>query len=86
MEIPALIELLSHEVRGITIQFYYPYNQQDALFLDFDKREKLLEKIVQMKKNGYPILNSQAALQALKRNQWRCLDWLVVISDKELKR
>jgi hypothetical protein len=30
-----------------------------------------------MKKEGYPVLNSTAALQALKRNTWLCLDWLV---------
>jgi len=76
-EIPDVIELLSKETRGITIQFFYPYNQQAGLFLPFDKREKLLEQIICMKKNGYPILNSVAALHALKRNQWRCLDWLV---------
>ena len=76
-EIPDLIRFLDNKVRGITIQFYYPYNQQDTLFLDFDRREKLLTEIIQLKRQGFPILNSVSALQALKRNTWRCDDRLI---------
>ena len=76
-EIPALIQFLQNKVRGMTIQFYYPYNQQDALFLDFERREFLLIEIISMKREGYPILNSFAALKALKRNTWRCDDRLI---------
>ena len=35
-EIPGLIRFLDGKVRGITIQFYYPYNHQDALFLSYN--------------------------------------------------
>lgn len=76
-EIPELIRFLSARVRGITLQFYYPYNQQDELFLDFDRRERLLEEIITLKKQGLPVLNSFPALQALKRNTWRCDDRLI---------
>jgi len=76
-EIPDLIQFLQNKVKGITIQFYYPYNHKDELFLDFERRERLLEEIIQMKKAGYPILNSVAALKALKRNTWKCDDRLI---------
>ncbi len=76
-EIPELIRFLKNKVRGITVQFYYPYNHKDQLFLDFDRREKLLEEIIQLKRAGFPVLNSIAALQALKRNTWRCDDRLI---------
>jgi MoaA/NifB/PqqE/SkfB family radical SAM enzyme len=76
-EIPALIQFLQNKVKGITVQFYYPYNQKDELFLDFERRERLLEEIIQMKKTGYSILNSYAALKALKRNTWQCDDRLI---------
>ncbi len=66
-EIPELIEFLSKETRGMTIQFFYPYNHQAGLFLPFDKREKLLEQIIQMKKNGYPILNSVCRAHRIKK-------------------
>lgn len=76
-EIPDLIQFLQNKVKGITIQFYYPYNHKDELFLDFERRERLLEEIIQMKKAGYPILNSVAALKTLKRNTWKCDDRLI---------
>lgn len=76
-EIPELIQFLQSRVRGVTVQFYYPYNHQDELFLDFDSREKLLERIIDLKRDGFPILNSYAALNALKRNTWKCDDRLI---------
>ena len=76
-EIPFLIDFLKDKVKGITIQFYYPYNMKDELFLDFERREQLLEEIIQLKRSGHKILNSFAALQALKRNTWKCDDRLI---------
>lgn len=76
-EIPDLIKSFPKNIKGVTIQFYYPYNKKDELFLDFDKREKLLEEIISLKDQGWPILNSYPGLEAMKRNKWTCIDWLV---------
>lgn len=76
-EIPDLVRFLENKVAGMTIQFYYPYNHQDDLFLEFERREKLLEELILLKKEGYKILNSIPALQALKRNTWKCDDRLI---------
>lgn len=76
-EVPELIKFLSKSVKGITLQFYYPYNKKDDLFLDFDKREELLEDIITLKEKSYPILNSYSGLKAMKKNKWQCIDWLV---------
>jgi MoaA/NifB/PqqE/SkfB family radical SAM enzyme len=76
-EVPDLIRYLRGLVKGITVQFYYPYHGQDELFLGFDRREQLLDEILSLKRAGYPVLNSAAALEALKRNRWKCVDWLV---------
>jgi len=76
-EIPQLLQFLNGIFRGITLQFYYPYNHQDALFLDFDRREKLLEEVIRLKHNGVRVLNSTASLNALKRNTWTCRDTLI---------
>lgn len=76
-EIPALLEYLNGIFRGITLQFYYPYNHKDSLFLDFERRAQLLEKVIQLKRSGIKILNSYSALQSLKHNQWTCYDWLI---------
>jgi Fe-coproporphyrin III synthase len=76
-EIPTLVEFLAPIVKGVTIQFYYPYYKKDGLFLDFEKRSNLLDELIQMKKRGFAIMNSLSALQALRANSWRCIDWLV---------
>lgn len=76
-EIPDLLRFLNDIFRGITLQFYYPYNHQDALFLDFDRRERLLEEVIRLKRIGVRVLNSDASLKALKRNTWTCRDALI---------
>jgi len=76
-ELPDLIRFLHSRVRGVTIQFYYPYNGGEALFLDFPKRAALLDEILALKRAGYRVLNSTAALKALKANTWTCQDRLV---------
>jgi Fe-coproporphyrin III synthase len=75
-EVPELVRFLNSKVKGVTIQFYYPYGNEDALFLPFDKRAQVLDELIVLKKAGYPILNSISALQALKENTWRCSNWL----------
>jgi len=76
-EVPELLEFLNGVFRGITIQFYYPYNHKDDLFLDFSRREKLLDTILKLKRSGIRILNSNSALRALRRNTWVCRDELI---------
>ncbi|GAP16121.1 hypothetical protein LARV_03917 [Longilinea arvoryzae] len=76
-EIPRLLEYLAGLFRGITLQFYYPYNGRDDLFLDFERRERLLDEVIRLKHAGLPIQNSTAALQALKHNRWTCRDSLI---------
>jgi MoaA/NifB/PqqE/SkfB family radical SAM enzyme len=82
-EIPGLIRFLKGRVKGITIQFYYPYERDNDLFLDFPAREKLLEEIILLKAAGLPVMNSRASLEALKRNRWRCIDWLIDNADPD---
>lgn len=75
-EIPALVRFLSTLVKGVTIQFYYPYGCDDRLFLPRSARIALLDELIALKKSGYPVLNSISGLHALKTNRWRCLPWL----------
>jgi MoaA/NifB/PqqE/SkfB family radical SAM enzyme len=75
-QIPELVRFLAGIVRGITLQFYYPYHAEDHLFLPWDKRRALLDELIRMRSQGYPILNSAASLRALRENHWRCMPWL----------
>jgi MoaA/NifB/PqqE/SkfB family radical SAM enzyme len=82
-EVIPLIELIKPLVRGVTVQFYYPYHGNDALFLPFERRERLIDELIQAKRAGLPLLNSNAALRALKRNTWRCMDSLLDCADPD---
>ncbi len=82
-EIPELLKYLDPLFKGITIQFYYPYNRRDELFLDFNRRSALLDEVIRLKKSGLKILNSIPALHALKDNTWHCRDWLIDNADPD---
>ncbi len=76
-EIPALIPYLAQWVKGITVQFYYPYGSDSRLFLPWPERRKLLEALIVLKRQGQPVLNSIPALRALMDNSWRCQPWRI---------
>jgi len=78
VEVPELVEFLSSKVKGITIQFHYPYNgAEDEMFLPFNKRLTILDDLIKMKSDGFPVANSYACLKALKNNRWKCHSWLI---------
>ncbi len=76
-EVPEVIEDLAGLVKGFTIQFYYPYTTDHTLLVSEKDRVQVLDSLLSMKKNGFQIMNSLAGLQALKKNTWRCEEWLV---------
>jgi MoaA/NifB/PqqE/SkfB family radical SAM enzyme len=84
VEVPALVAYLSHRVRGITVQFHYPYQELDrALYLPFEKRREVLSHLIELKREGLPVANSYACLEALKDNRWRCRPWMIASVDPD---
>ena len=85
-EVPELVAFLSHKVKGITIQFHYPYDVMDeGLFLPFDKRREVLGELIRLKRQGFPIADSYACLEALKDNRWKCRPWMIASVDPDGK-
>lgn len=82
-EIPDLVRFLSGLAKGITIQFYYPYEGTDDLLLPVDRREWVLDQLLALRKEGYPVLDSRTALTRLKRNTWRCHPWLISTTEPD---
>jgi MoaA/NifB/PqqE/SkfB family radical SAM enzyme len=82
-EIEPLIEFLTNRVRGITIQFYYPFPNSADLWLPEPDRIHVLEQLMTMKQQGWPILNSLATLEDLKKNTWKCHDWLIANAEPD---
>ena len=76
-EIPHLVRFLTGRVKGITIQFHYPYEKDDTLTLSFEKRREVLDNLISLKREGYPLTDSYRCLEALKDNSWNCQDWML---------
>lgn len=71
-------------VQGMTIQFFYPYNQgEDDLALSGEDRRAAINKLIEMKKQGFPILNSAGRLKAMIHNQWRCQEDILINVDPD---
>jgi MoaA/NifB/PqqE/SkfB family radical SAM enzyme len=84
VEIPALIRFLAPRVKGITIQFHYPYEGDgDRLFLPLGSRRKVLDEIIALKREGLPLANTYACLKALRENRWRCRPWMIASVDPD---
>lgn len=58
-------------VRGVMFYFHTPYYGIDELYIDFDSRKPIIDKIIRLKKSGLPVFNSYAALKALKTGKWK---------------
>lgn len=77
-EIAGMVRFLSPKVEGLTFQFHYPYSGgKDGLMLDTEERKVILDELIKLKKDGFPIANSYACLRALKDNKWRCRPWMI---------
>jgi len=84
-EIPALIKFISGKVRGITVQFYYPFPNTDDLWLTEAERIVVLNRLIDLKRQGYPIFDSISTLNGLKKNTWKCHDWLIANAEPDGK-
>lgn len=76
-EVPELVRFLTGRVKGITIQFYYPYEGTEDLSLGRAERRQVLEELIALKRAGYAVADSISALKALQDNSWRCHPWLI---------
>lgn len=76
-EMPALVRFLKPLVRGITIQFFYPYPESEDLALTWAERAEVLDELINLKEEGFPLTDSVLALNALKDNKWQCEPWMI---------
>lgn len=77
-EIPDLVKFLSPLIKGITIQFHYPYQEGEIdLSLSLEKRQKVLDDLIHLKREGLPVANTYTCLEALKKNTWKCQPWMI---------
>lgn len=54
-------------IRSISLNFHTPYNSSDDLCVD--NKNEIIDKIIALKKQGYPIMNTVSGLNRMKKNQ-----------------
>jgi MoaA/NifB/PqqE/SkfB family radical SAM enzyme len=59
------------KIRGIFFYFYTPYFGIDDLYLHSDEIKNIIRRILILKKRGYRILNSKAALKGVYNGSWK---------------
>lgn len=59
------------KIKGIFFYFYTPSHGIDDLYLGFNERKNIIKKILNLKKTGYKILNSKAALMGIYNDSWK---------------
>lgn len=57
-------------IQGVFFYFHTPYYGRDELYIEPDERNRILHRILDLKRR-YRILNSRAGLQAALRNDWK---------------
>lgn len=54
-------------IRSISLNFHTPFPGTEDLMLPWEERCEVIDEILEMKKAGFPIMNSVSGLQAMKR-------------------
>jgi hypothetical protein len=57
-------------IKSIAINFHTPFPGTEELTLPADIKSKVIDEIIEMKKNNYPIMNSITGLKMMKHNDF----------------
>jgi MoaA/NifB/PqqE/SkfB family radical SAM enzyme len=63
-------------IRSISLNFHTPYAGTEDLFVDWQTRGEIIDTIIRMKKEGYPIMNSVSGLRLMKTNKFSKQCWV----------
>ncbi len=63
-------------IESISINFYTPFPGAENLMIDQETRLAVIDKVIAMKKAGYPIMNSVSGLKLMKHNQFKRRCWV----------
>lgn len=63
-------------IQSISLNFHTPYKGTEQLSLDWETRRQVIDKIIRMKKEGYPIMNSVSGLRLMKTNDFPKQCWV----------
>lgn len=55
-------------IEQISINFHTPYPGTEYLMLPDDRKVEIIDKVLEYKRKGYPIMNSRSGLKRMKKN------------------
>ena len=58
-------------VKAIFFYFHTPYYGIDELFINENVRNRIIDEIIRLKRQGYQIMNSTACLNGIKNGKWK---------------
>lgn len=58
-------------VKGVSYNFHTPYPGVKEMCLPMEERAKVIDRIVSLKRKGFPVVNSYGGLKAMKNNRWK---------------
>lgn len=62
--------------RCISLNFHTPFPGTEYLELPKEKRDEIIDMIIDYKKRGYPVMNSRSGLKKMKDNRFRKKCWM----------
>ena len=78
LSVPDVIRYASASpyIRSVSLNFHTPYPGTEDLVLDWDKRIRVINKIIHMKREGYSIMNSISGLNYMKQHDFEKNCWI----------
>lgn len=73
----------NNHIEMISINFHTPFPGTEELELDWNIRNKIIDDVIEMKKQGFPIMNSVSGLKLMKRTDFKKYCWIAnfIMSD-----
>lgn len=63
-------------IESISINFHTPFPDTEYLSLDMETRKGIIDKVIEMKKKGYPVMNSVSGLKLMRTNDFTKRCWV----------
>ena len=83
-EIEDMVKLAKELNTGISVAVAHEYCTADASSATAEETAEIADKLIGMKKRGYPIVNSISYLKVMaEEKNWKCRPWVVVNVDPE---
>jgi Fe-coproporphyrin III synthase len=82
-DLEACVEHIRSEMprfKAISINFEIPYPGVEEHTLSYEQRAAAVERIIALRRKGYPILNSASSLHLMLRPGWNTTHWLISLA------